>query len=1374
MRPPNAHLIGILSALLVLLCLSGSAAQPGGRQDQAGLKIVRKDDSINSQGGSEPTDYGYGPPPPYYSEEPTIAISTDSPYLPPGMPTSQTRTSMTGAGISSEIDGTSMMNVSVSSGDGTVSSGHSSTFVSTAMMTTDTSTVLAGSSAKASSATDSQTASTVHSTGSVASLISEATNGAIPSTTEGGSFDSTSDDGYSFSSTVSSFSGTEPTSDFTSPSDTTGLLTSASLISSSITPPRILTGSETFGEETSAPASSATSESASEATARWNGTSHMSDSSKSLSTDYPAPGQSTLGSSIAARSTTTTTWMTEATQSSDFSGTPSSSEVGTGSLSGLVSSTSLVESTTSMRPITTTTARFNITVTVSRSTSTEPATTLDESEPWPTSTLVTSVPVPVPSQTWSAITSMIIVSSFGDSSGTASAPASTPFITDTSAISLTPSSSSGSFDESGPVVSASLTQTSSSPLFDSSTLPVNTSTQASSMSATMITVTENSVITVFPGEVPPTGTATDVTNSSISTTYETVTSSQHNVSSVARGLSSSLSRTTLSLDWPTTTLGEPQTSGPSVRSTASVLSPSLSTSPFSRTSSPLFPPTWASTITTRITPTSFALSQTGVVTRTTDGYSSSGTAGSSLGTSGPLSTSIAGPSGFNLSTMSRGSTILPSPSLSNTTMDWQPTTSFWSSPQTSRIVTSERSDTTWSAISSGFNSSLPSGESSAVPWANTTRSERTSFPSSSPFSRVSDGSVATSHTLSATSTPYWPMNPTTTTRTSQMTVTSTLSQGPGWNFTQTRTWSGLSTGIASSGIASTVTPPYPISQNGTSSSTLGGSGIETPTGGPSATATPPFPLPWNSTIVPPPGSAPTSTFSIQTSLPPFPRPSNSTAGWTMTGTGISVPPTGTGPYPTASRTTARNSTTIPASTPGTSTPYHPPNTTISELSTWFSTPVPRTTTPLFPISNSTTITPLFPIPNSTTITPIIGTGISSSISLITPGPAPWTTWSTLSLTARPGSSTPIGVPPFPTANSTVTPPTPTFVTRTTTPLITSVPTGTATSRVSGGAISRTAWASSGIWSNTTIGTSGSSELSGPSGTARSSGPVTVPFSSRPAGTLTITIGDSTSSHETGDESPTDLTWGPSTTVTSSSWVPFPAENSTVSQASGRSTPVISSRSASWNTTSSCSTTTPASTTGSCESTSTASSTCTDSPYYPPYHPPPSTFPTTTNCSTASSRTAPVWPYPPPVPTGPGESSSACATAGSAMSATSCSTMRWMNATRTFAAKDPATYPPPTTLKTVTLPSFVESWSGSVAYPTPTGTKAPENEFPDNPNFPWGGDSPVHRHRNVSDLGIGTGDGGLGPRAEWRLRWENAVDGLKSLWHRHRDDPDSEE
>ncbi|KAM5346727.1 hypothetical protein ACJ41O_009732 [Fusarium nematophilum] len=532
MRPPNAHLIGILSALLVLLCLSGSAAQPGGRQDQAGLKIVRKDDSINSQGGSEPTDYGYGPPPPYYSEEPTIAISTDSPYLPPGMPTSQTRTSMTGAGISSEIDGTSMMNVSVSSGDGTVSSGHSSTFVSTAMMTTDTSTVLAGSSAKASSATDSQTASTVHSTGSVASLISEATNGAIPSTTEGGSFDSTSDDGYSFSSTVSSFSGTEPTSDFTSPSDTTGLLTSASLISSSITPPRILTGSETFGEETSAPASSATSESASEATARWNGTSHMSDSSKSLSTDYPAPGQSTLGSSIAARSTTTTTWMTEATQSSDFSGTPSSSEVGTGSLSGLVSSTSLVESTTSMRPITTTTARFNITVTVSRSTSTEPATTLDESEPWPTSTLVTSVPVPVPSQTWSAITSMIIVSSFGDSSGTASAPASTPFITDTSAISLTPSSSSGSFDESGPVVSASLTQTSSSPLFDSSTLPVNTSTQASSMSATMITVTENSVITVFPGEVPPTGTATDVTNSSISTTYETVTSSQHNVSNL--------------------------------------------------------------------------------------------------------------------------------------------------------------------------------------------------------------------------------------------------------------------------------------------------------------------------------------------------------------------------------------------------------------------------------------------------------------------------------------------------------------------------------------------------------------------------------------------------------------------------------------------------------------------------------------------------------------------------------------------------------------------------------------------------------------------------------------------------------------------------
>lgn len=56
-------------------------------------------------------------------------------------------------------------------------------------------------------------------------------------------------------------------------------------------------------------------------------------------------------------------------------------------------------------------------------------------------------------------------------------------------------------------------------------------------------------------------------------------------------------------------------------------------------------------------------------------------------------------------------------------------------------------------------------------------------------------------------------------------------------------------------------------------------------------------------------------------------------------------------------------------------------------------------------------------------------------------------------------------------------------------------------------------------------------------------------------------------------------------------------------------------------------------------------------------------------------------------------------------------------------------------------------------------------LPENPNFPWGKNSPVHRHQNVSDLGVGIGAGGLAPRSEWSQQWKHLLGRLRSLWHR---------
>lgn len=97
---------------------------------------------------------------------------------------------------------------------------------------------------------------------------------------------------------------------------------------------------------------------------------------------------------------------------------------------------------------------------------------------------------------------------------------------------------------------------------------------------------------------------------------------------------------------------------------------------------------------------------------------------------------------------------------------------------------------------------------------------------------------------------------------------------------------------------------------------------------------------------------------------------------------------------------------------------------------------------------------------------------------------------------------------------------------------------------------------------------------------------------------------------------------------------------------------------------------------------------------------------------------------------------------------------------------------PTTLKTSTTTSESIQGSPGVAYPIPTGTKSPSRDLPDNPNYPWGGNSPVHRHHNVTELKEGV-EGGLQGRGSWP-GWGDSIQKLKSLWQQQKQDMKEED
>ncbi|GJN67493.1 hypothetical protein PLICBS_001519 [Purpureocillium lilacinum] len=96
----------------------------------------------------------------------------------------------------------------------------------------------------------------------------------------------------------------------------------------------------------------------------------------------------------------------------------------------------------------------------------------------------------------------------------------------------------------------------------------------------------------------------------------------------------------------------------------------------------------------------------------------------------------------------------------------------------------------------------------------------------------------------------------------------------------------------------------------------------------------------------------------------------------------------------------------------------------------------------------------------------------------------------------------------------------------------------------------------------------------------------------------------------------------------------------------------------------------------------------------------------------------------------------------------------------FLYPDPRTetHAAPTTFRT----SVAKSGAGSQGVESSTGL-APVTSLPNNPNYPWGGDSPIHRHENVTELNNGMARVGVDARTYAWPRWAEVVDRLRTLW-----------
>lgn len=83
----------------------------------------------------------------------------------------------------------------------------------------------------------------------------------------------------------------------------------------------------------------------------------------------------------------------------------------------------------------------------------------------------------------------------------------------------------------------------------------------------------------------------------------------------------------------------------------------------------------------------------------------------------------------------------------------------------------------------------------------------------------------------------------------------------------------------------------------------------------------------------------------------------------------------------------------------------------------------------------------------------------------------------------------------------------------------------------------------------------------------------------------------------------------------------------------------------------------------------------------------------------------------------------------------------------------------------------EPSSTTTQYPIPTETMVDEtedsgDELPKNPNFPWGGESPINRHQNMTEMRDGPGGSDLSfKEGASQPRWAKAFNQLTTLWRR---------
>ncbi|QGI96791.1 hypothetical protein CEK26_009860 [Fusarium fujikuroi] len=1400
MRPPNIPLITVLSVLLLLSCLLGSATGLGPQQHRGARKDVRGNNLIEARNplGKALAD-GYGPPPPYYTGEPVAPTDLTSHHSLEESTATETQTGASQAGVSSKSN--------VSSHYETVSYGSSSLSVSSALET-GTAMITVGSSAKAGSTSGSKALSSVHLTasgsflgtetsgvkassislGQVSTISNSPLTGTYPSAgTSSPGTETEFPSGSASSATVSVFFNetkmitesvshtqavlsAEVSGDFTTTELASRLESSVTKAGLTTTTTRMLNVTVTVAPSSSSGIASSLSSLTVPMTADETTTvtvipqQNSSElSTEGLATDTDSAEGSTLGS-LATESTKSVTIQSTLTKVAISESTQKSTRASSIPANGTVSFTTTTTTTT-------TTAYFTTTIGVPASSS-----VLSNSSGISRTTIVASgdssgAVTGDSSAIMASITvalSTIVTTSKAHTALNVTSPAtSSPFS------SVPTSVASASVDVSESNIATTSNQTSSETLFASTALPINVTSHSVTEPFVVTTVSDGSVITIFPGGIIPTGIATSMMSISVSTQYSTSGPSRFNSSMSIRRTSLS-SQTDSWLDWPTSTLTTSHTS----EVTLEVPSLAFPTSWLSIITAPMTPPsvsttstrgpsdgsthgnvtviktTMTSTITSSLTPTSLSSSGNVTVAHTTSGYNFSKSVGSVKSTFSSRSTSL----GISTVIISKQPTNFPFPT--NTSLVWQSETSSASLSESDKTIGPKASDVTFSLTTAGFNSTTPYTNSTTV-----TASE--TYPSSNTDQTQSIITAGASGSRN-------------TTRSAQWFTISTVQ-------TTTRTGSDLVSGTQTLSDTAAATPQPPASLNVTLT-TISDSTYSKTFTDVKITIIMPTSLTTSESV-----SLPT----VSTSTAPFPLPSNTT----LTGTSTSFPPSGTGPRFTITGTLGDFSTSSMTISPSIRTTYLTVNTTVAGITADTSASASGTNEPLFPVSNSTSL----------------GTTSLSTIASWRPDPEPWTSWPTLSLTNEPGVSTwtvnseipqrtsytrtttksltsTLGEPnmshssihnlssatsgstsytrtttltltttleepstsPSTNGNRSIATSESISYTRTTTIFRTTTMGGpgassSALSSSSGGASLSTSYTrTTTLTLTTTLAEPPKSQVSG--GTVTNSSVSTwANVTSGVAGfTSTETISLTTVTSSLSGTLATFLTTGSakgvSTSLESSALAPIPVGNSTLSEASGRTSSGIDTSTGTHLLTSSAAAAAP------CESTSTSSSTCTESVYDTPTH---TAIPASTDCLTETNGPDLSLSYVSAV-TAAENVSSTCNTTSS--------TVHWSNMTHTFGVKDTetSTYQPLTTLRTVTkAQTGGELGSTGDDYPTPT------DRVPQDPNFPWGNDSPIHRHQNSSELGPGEndgdGDGGLSKRISWRPRWENVRDKLEGLW-----------